>query len=162
MASTKRRIGDADCDEVGASIHKKIGCHWDTYMKFTKTVKQAGVAQFLVNKNINLNEFRSLMIEVASTLSSTVEWIAMSEAKIGTIKLSTGRIYAKFDFAYGLEFDCEGCMDHDIFQIETTLSKKTENRNVTWLCPRKCGVVRGIVALDLQQNNMWNGIKRAH
>lgn len=93
-------------------------------MKFKKTVKQPGAAQILVNENINLNEFRSLMIELASTLSSTVEWIAMPEAEIGKIKLCTGEIYAKFDFAYVLEFDCDGCMDHDMLQIETTLSKK--------------------------------------
>lgn len=93
-------------------------------MKYTKTVKQPGVARFLVDEDINLNEFRSLLIELASTLSSKVEWIAMPEAEIGKIKLSTGEIYAKLDFEYGLELDCDGLMDHEILQIEAALSAK--------------------------------------
>jgi len=48
----------------------------------------------------------------------------MPEAEIGKIKLSTGEIYAKLDFEYGLELDCDGFIDHEIFQIEAALSKK--------------------------------------
>lgn len=93
-------------------------------MKYIKTVKHPGVVRFLVDEDINLNEFRSLMRELASTLSSKVEWIAMPEAEIGKIKLSTGEIYAKLDFEYGLELDCDGFMDHEIVQIEAALSTK--------------------------------------
>jgi len=82
------------------------------------------MARFLVNEDINLNEFRSLMSELASTLSSKVEWIAMPEAEVGKIKLSTGEIYAKLDFEYGLELDCDGFMDHEILQVEAALSAK--------------------------------------
>jgi len=93
-------------------------------MKYIKSIKQPGVARFLVDEEINLDEFRSLMKELASTLSSKVEWIAMPEAEIGKIKLSTGEIYAKLDFEYGLELDCNGFMDNEIFQIEAALSAK--------------------------------------
>ena len=93
-------------------------------MKFTKTVKQPGMARFLVDDDINLNEFRSLMNELASILSSKVEWITMPEAEVGKIKLNTGEIYAKMDFEYGLELDCDGFMDHEILQIEAALSAK--------------------------------------
>jgi len=64
------------------------------------------------------------MRELASALGSKVEWITMPEAEIGKIKLSTGEIYAKLDFEYGLELDCDGFIDHEIFQIEAALSKK--------------------------------------
>ena len=93
-------------------------------MKYIKSFKQPGVVQFLINDDINLNEFKSLIRELASTLSSKVEWIAMPEAEIGKIKLSAGEIYAKLDFEYGSELDCTNLMDHEIFQIETTLSEK--------------------------------------
>jgi hypothetical protein len=91
-------------------------------MKCTKTIKQLGVARFLIDEDINLDEFRSLMRKLAFTLSSKVEWITMPEAEIGKIKLSTGEIYAKLDFEYGLELDCDGFTDHEIFQIEAALS----------------------------------------
>jgi len=93
-------------------------------MKYIKTIKQAGAAKFLIDEDIDLNEFRSLMRELASTLRSKVEWIAMPEAEIGKIKLSTGEIYAKLDFEYGLELDCSDFMDHEISQIEAALSAK--------------------------------------
>lgn len=93
-------------------------------MKYVKGVKQRGVIQFLVDDEIDLNEFRSLIEELASKLSSNVEWITMPEAEVGKIKLSTGEIYAKLDFEYGLEIHCDGLMDHDIFQTEATLSAK--------------------------------------
>lgn len=80
------------------------------------------MARLLVDEGINLNEFRSLMRELASTLNSEVEWIAMPEAEIGKIKLSTGEIYAKRDFEYGLELDCDGLMDHEILRIEAALA----------------------------------------
>lgn len=82
--------------------------------------------RFLADEDINLDEFRSLMRELASTLSSRVEWIAMPEAEVGKIKLSAGEIYAKLDFEYGLELDCDGLMDHEILQIEAALSEKIE------------------------------------
>ena len=93
-------------------------------MKYIKTVNQQGVTRFLVDENVNLNEFRSIMRELASTLNAKVEWIAIPEAEVGKIKLSAGEIYAKLDFEYGLEIDCDGCMDHEIFQIEAALSAK--------------------------------------
>lgn len=93
-------------------------------MKYIKTVKQPGVTRFLVDEDINLNEFRSLMKELASTLSSKVEWIAMPEAEIGKIKLSTGEIYAKLDFEYGIELDCDSILHHEILQIDAVLSEK--------------------------------------
>ena len=77
-------------------------------MKYIKTTKNPGISQFLVNGNINLNDFRSLMKELAPKLESNVEWIAMPEAEIGKIKLSDGEIYAKLDFEYGLELVCDG------------------------------------------------------
>jgi len=97
-------------------------------MKYIKTVRQAGVAKFLADEDINLNEFRSLMKELASILRSKVEWIAMPEAEIGKIKLSTGEIYAKLDFEYGLELNCSDLMDHEILQIEAALSAKFFSR----------------------------------
>lgn len=78
--------------------------------------------KFLIDGEINLNEFRSLMKEVASSSSSKVEWISMPEAEIGKIKLSTGEIYAKLNFAYGLELDCDGLMAYEILKIEAALS----------------------------------------
>jgi hypothetical protein len=93
-------------------------------MKYIKTVKQPGVIRFLFNEGINLNEFRSLMGELASKLSSKVEWTAMPEAEIGKIKLSTGEIYAKLDFEYGLELHCDGLMDYEILEIEAVLLEK--------------------------------------
>ena len=77
-------------------------------MKYIKIITKPGVSQFLINEKINLNEFRSLMKELASKLKSSVEWIAMPEAEIGKIKLSDGEIYAKLDFEYGLELVCDG------------------------------------------------------
>jgi len=93
-------------------------------MKYVKITKKPGVAQFLVDEDINLNKFRSLMEELASKLKSKVEWAAMPEAEIGKIKISTGEIFAKLDFNYGLELDCDGFVDHEISQIEAVLSKK--------------------------------------
>lgn len=66
----------------------------------------------MVEEDINLTEFRSLMRTLSSIFSSEVEWIAMPEAEIVKIKLSTGEIYAKLDFAYRLELDCDSVMDH--------------------------------------------------
>ena len=93
-------------------------------MKYIKTTKNPGISQFLVNENINLNDFRSLMKELASKLKSNVEWIAMPEAEICKIKLSDGEIYAKLDFEYGLELVCDGLIDYEIMQIEAVLSNK--------------------------------------
>jgi len=93
-------------------------------MKYIKTTKNPGISQFLVNENINLNDFRSLMKELASKLKSNVEWVATTEAEIGKIKLSDGEIYAKLDFEYGLELVCDGLIDYEIMQIEGLLSNK--------------------------------------
>jgi hypothetical protein len=93
-------------------------------MRYVKNIKHPGGTQFLIDDDVNLNEFRQLIIELASELSSKVEWIAMPEAEIGKIKLSSGEIYAKLDFEYGLELDCDGCMNHEIMKIEATLSEK--------------------------------------
>ena len=93
-------------------------------MEYIKTTKNPGVSQFLVNENINLNDFRSLMKELASKLKSNVEWIAMPEAEIGKIKLSDGEIYAKLDFEYGLELVCDGLIDYEIMQIQEVVSNK--------------------------------------
>lgn len=93
-------------------------------MKYIKIITKPGVSQFLINEKINLNEFRSLMKELASKLKSSVEWIAMPEAEIGKIKLSDGEIYAKLDFEYGLEFVCDGLINYEIMQIEAVLSNK--------------------------------------
>lgn len=93
-------------------------------MNYIKTVKRPGVARFLADEDITSDEFKSLMIELASALSSKVEWIAMPEAEIAKIKSSSGEIYAKLDFEYRLEFDCNGFTDHEILQIETALSEK--------------------------------------
>ena len=93
-------------------------------MEYIKTNKNPGVSQFLVNENINLNDFRSLMKELASKLKSNAEWIAMPEAEIGKIRLSDGEIYTKLDFEYGLELVCDGLIDYDIMQIEAVLSNK--------------------------------------
>jgi hypothetical protein len=57
-------------------------------MTYIKIITKPGVSQFLINEKINLNEFRSLMKELASKLKSSVEWIAMPEAEIGKIKLN--------------------------------------------------------------------------
>jgi len=92
-------------------------------MKYIKTTTHPGMAKFLVDEDVNLNKFRLLMNELASNLKSKVEWIAMPEAEIGKIKLSAGEIYAKFDFEYGLELDCNGFIDQEILQIEAVLSK---------------------------------------
>lgn len=94
------------------------------HMKYKRNVKQPGVARFLVDEHINLNEFRSLMMALAAALSSRAEWTSIPEAEIGKIKLSAGEIYAKLDFEYGLEIHCDGVMDHVVSQIEATLSKK--------------------------------------
>lgn len=93
-------------------------------MKYIKNTKKPGAAQFLVNEDISLNKFRSLMEELASKLKSKIEWFSMPEAEIGKIKISTGEICAKLDFVYGLELDCDGFVDHEISQIEAVLSKK--------------------------------------
>ena len=93
-------------------------------MKYIKIITKPGVSQFLINEKINLNEFRSLMKELASKLKSSVEWIAMPEAEIGKIKLSDGEIYAKLDFEYGLELVCDGLVNYEIMQIEAVLSNK--------------------------------------
>ena len=93
-------------------------------MKYIKTTKNPGISQFLVNGNINLNDFRSLMKELASKLKSNVEWVAMPEAEIGKIKLSDGEIYSKLDFEYGLELVCDRLIDYEIMQIEAILSNK--------------------------------------
>jgi len=93
-------------------------------MKYIKTTKNLGVSQFLVSEKINLNDFRSLMKELALKLKSNVEWIAMPEAEIGKIKISDGEIYAKLDFEYGLELICDGLIDYEIMQIEAVLSNK--------------------------------------
>jgi len=93
-------------------------------MKYIKTTKNLGVSQFLVSEKINLNDFRSLMKELALKLKSNVEWIAMPEAEIGKIKISDGEIYAKLDFEYGLELICNGLIDYEIMQIEAVLSNK--------------------------------------
>ncbi|WP_306393469.1 hypothetical protein [Telluria beijingensis] len=93
-------------------------------MKYLKTVKAPETVKFIVDENINLSEFKSLMRELASTLNSKVEWIAMPEAEIGKIKLSAGEIYAKLDFDYGLELDCDGFKDHEILHIEEILSAR--------------------------------------
>lgn len=93
-------------------------------MKYIKIITKPGVSQFLINEKINLNEFRSLMKELASKLKSSVEWIAMPEAEIGKIKLSDGEIYAKMDFEYGLELVCDGLINYEIMQIEAVLSNK--------------------------------------
>jgi hypothetical protein len=93
-------------------------------MTYIKIITKPGVSQFLINEKINLNEFRSLMKELASKLKSNVEWIAMPEAEIGKIKLSDGEIYAKLDFEYGLELVCDGLINYEIMQIEAVLSNK--------------------------------------
>jgi hypothetical protein len=93
-------------------------------MTYIKIITKPGVSQFLINEKINLNEFRSLMKELASKLKSSVEWIAMPEAEIGKIKLSDGEIYAKLDFEYGLELVCDGLINYEIMQIEAVLSNK--------------------------------------
>lgn len=93
-------------------------------MKHRKNVKQPGVVRFLVEEDINLNEFRSLMKELASIFGSKVELIAMPEAEIAKIKLKAGDIYAKLDFEYGLELDSNGLTDHEISQIEAALSER--------------------------------------
>jgi len=93
-------------------------------MKYIKTTKKPRASRFLVDEKINLNEFRLLMTELASKLNSKVEWITMPEAEIGKIKLSTGEIYAKLDFEYGLEFGCDGLIDYEIMQIEAFLKNK--------------------------------------
>lgn len=101
-------------------------------MKYIKNIKEPRMAQFLVDEELNLNEFRSLVKELASKLQSKVEWEVIPEAEIGKIKLSAGEIYAKLDFEYGLELDCDGLMDHEIFQIEAVLSK---NRKANFKSP---------------------------
>lgn len=93
-------------------------------MKYIKTTKKQGGTRFLVDEEINLNKFRSLMKEISLKLKSQVEWIAIPEAEIAKIKMSAGEIYAKLDFEYGLELDCDGFTDHEILQIEEFLSKK--------------------------------------
>jgi len=93
-------------------------------MKYIKTTTKPRVSQFLIDEKINLNEFRSLMKELASKLKSKVEWIAMPEAEIGKIRLSDGEIYAKLDFEYGLELVCDGLIDYEIMKIEAVLSNK--------------------------------------
>lgn len=93
-------------------------------MKYIKTTTEPRVSQFLIDEKINLNEFRSLMKELASKLKSEVEWIAMPEAEIGKIRLSDGEIYAKLDFEYGLELVCDGLIDYEIMKIEAVLSNK--------------------------------------
>ena len=45
----------------------------------------------MVEEDINLTEFRSLMRTLSSIFSSEVEWIAMPEAEIVKIKLSLAK-----------------------------------------------------------------------
>ena len=82
------------------------------------------MVQLLIDEDINLNEFRPLIEELASMLNAEVEWIATPEAEIVKIKFSTGEVYAKLDFEYGLELGCNGFTDDEILQIEAALSKK--------------------------------------
>lgn len=93
-------------------------------MKYIKTVKQPGFVLFLADENIILSEFKSLIRGLACILDSTVEWITMPKSEIAKIQLNTGEIYAKFDFDYGLEINCEGLLDCEILRIEAALLKK--------------------------------------
>lgn len=93
-------------------------------MKYIKTVKQPGFVVFLADENIVLSEFRSIIRGLACILDSSVEWITMPEAEIAKIQLSTGKIYAKFDFDYGLEINCEGRLNYEILRIEAALLKE--------------------------------------
>lgn len=113
--SARAKKSDSNCENLAVN---------ETHMKYEKTVKQPGVVQFLADEDINPNEFRSLIEELASKLSAKVEWIAVPEAEIGKIKLGTGEIYEKLDCEYGLELDCDGLMDDEILQIEAALLTK--------------------------------------
>lgn len=94
----------------------------DTHMRYSKLVDKKGVLHFSVDSDITLDNFKLLMGRVASAVGSRVEWIAMPEAEIGKIKADSGCIYAKLDFEYGLEFDCEGMASPEIATFEAILS----------------------------------------
>lgn len=83
-----------------------------------------GWRNFLIDEDINPNEFRRLIEELACILSVKIKWITMPEAEIGKIKLSTGEIYAKMHSEYGLELDCGDFTDDELLQIEAALSTK--------------------------------------
>ena len=93
-------------------------------MKYVKAVEKAGVTQFLVDEPIGIEDFKRLMVALASKFRASVEWIAMPEAEIGKIRLGTSLIYAKLDFAYGLEINCENLSVDEISNVESALSQQ--------------------------------------
>lgn len=77
-------------------------------MKFNLSMSRNGTLQYNIGRQLDVDSFFLLMERVAKDFDAGPEFIAMPEAEIVKIMLANGKIYAKFDFAYGVDIDCDG------------------------------------------------------
>jgi hypothetical protein len=91
-------------------------------MKFTCEVSKNGLQYYIVSPII-IGDFFLLMDTVANSFGTKPEFISMPEAEIVRITISDGRVYAKFDFDYGIEIECSGFSLGEIVTFENVLSK---------------------------------------
>ena len=87
-------------------------------MKFNLTTNRNGHLQYHIGRQLDLDSFFLLMERVAKDFGAGLEFIAMPEAEIVKIRLTNGKIYAKFDFAYGVDIDCDGISPDQKIKLE--------------------------------------------
>ncbi|WP_156919293.1 hypothetical protein [Azovibrio restrictus] len=102
-------------------------------MEYKKTITPSGNVQFRTEVHMDLDEFKSLMSKLASKFELPPEWIAMPEAEIGKITTKSIEIYAKLDFAYGLELDCKGLSTYETSLVESVLAENDPANTIKFI-----------------------------
>lgn len=87
-------------------------------MKFNLSMGRNGTLQYHIGRQLDVDSFFLLMESMAKAFGAGPEFIPMPEAEIVKIMLTNGKIYAKFDFAYGVDIDCDGISPDQKIKLE--------------------------------------------
>jgi hypothetical protein len=90
-------------------------------MKFKWTLGKDKSRQYELERKINMADFFSIMNLIANSFGEKLEIDSIPEAEIAVIKFSIGRIYAKYDLAYGFEIECLNLTGSQVNKFEEIL-----------------------------------------
>lgn len=91
-------------------------------MKYFTSVDSSGMHHYEISDPVSSIKFFSWMDKLAASYGIAAEYFMIPEADIGRIVFPKGKIFAKLDFAYGLEIECSGLSEAQLNQLNEALA----------------------------------------